>query len=440
MTNTKLELAVRLGMEVFAEKTVSKATIVDLLKDSTLGDLRKMYKSACLDVVSADVPSESEFLKCYASEKWDEFSRGGNYSEFFDVTYIDEVLLPSEPNSDGVTFDGLKNVTESSSNYVSSGKLFTLIEFLESIGYESGDLKIEIGKIGNSWRKLPYTEIILDYFGISILFNEQKRQGTFIIKHEDEIDAVSYKSDLPKPISFHVAKPYLYKLSLLEEICPDRFENFRDNHLLRLRNEYGSPSKFLETEIKDIEKNKFDELNLKEFTRYVLKMNVGPNFTITNKVELAKNIWPEEPIEILSDLSHEAKMAIIKTWFPDFADFFFSNPVNLNQYRYNGYTLQNIATSLGIKERVIKLEGRWELCEILYGVKEDEYLDLIKDQYKSGFDSKADFVNANVKDMKDFSIFDGKLGIKRVYKLFFGKTISYFSTNMKLELADVIWE
>ncbi len=429
-----IESAVEFGILIY-DKEVPVDTVASVLREVKLEELLSVFEYENSKLTPKVSVSFSDFAERYGLLPKMMVSQGKAFGDWFRVTYESTEFLPPESSGSDDIRVGESSIERM--DYVHPGKLEALIRGLERAGYSKGSLEVKVGKVTESWGKLPYCCVTLSDVGKMIVFSEEKRRGTYVLEIDADL-SLSKSSYGENMIGYSERKPYIFELLLLEQIAPEKFEKFILEKHEMIKSKYTA-KEFLELEIAQIEELFDCDLSLAQYARFILKIDIDSTFGIEQKMSMAAMIWPDLDIRSMENMEDEEIIEVLKGVYPEVLDMVFSSIENRTIPIYNGYTLQNIATRLGCEIRVNRWEGIWELAEEVFGVSLEEWPEMVRAEYKIKY-TKDRFLRMPVKDVSKFTIFDGKFGAKSAYSLAFGEYISYFGVKEKKLLADWIWE
>lgn len=436
MDKSLLDSAVKLGLEMMAsESDLPKASVEAVLNHFLVSEICDAFNYSVIQVLEEKRCDFEEFLGVYRPELLDD--NVNLFSDWFSVEFVNEEFIGLEAGGLTVKVNSTNlgtDVNEQEKFQVS--KLEALILFLESIGYQSKELVVEIGESLESW-KLPYVKINLKNHGKSIYFNVAYHNGTFVV--DSKLDLVSAsKSKLQDfKVSFHENRPYLYNYHLLSFVEPNALVEIKDEVISFFRNTY-SKDEFMAFTLDELGEFFSKDLNLVEFARYVLFLDINTVFEKSHQFEFAKLIWPGSDLRMLENMNEVEIVEKIKEIYPEFLDMYNLKSNERTKPIFNGYSLQNFAYVLGIEGRVIDKVPFWDLIEKVYGLNEDSLIDMGKHELLFKFHGKEQFLKTPLKDSK-FNLESIGKGILAFANSVLSENFRHFNKNCRELLADWLW-
>lgn len=438
MDKSLLDSAVKFGIELMASeddlaKGDVKSVLSEFLSKFTVSEICDSFNYSVIQVLEEKRCEFDEFLGVYRSEVLDD--NMSLFSDWFIVELVSEEFIGIDAGGGTVkcTLTNLETDINEREKFQLS-KLQTLISFLESIGYKSKELKVEIGESLESW-KLPYVKINLNNHGKLIYFNMAYHNGTFVLD-SDLVGASKSKLQEYK-VNFYENRPYLYYYHLLSFVEPNILVEIKDEVIAYFRKTY-SKDEFMAFTLDELGEFFSKDLNLVEFARYVLFLDINTVFEKSHQFEFAKLIWPGSDLRMLENMNEVEIVEKIKEIYPEFLDMYNLKSNERTKPVFNGYSLQNFAYVLGIEGRVIDKVPFWDLIEKVYGLNEDSLIDMGKDELLFKFQGKEQFLKTPLKDSK-FNLESIGKGILAFANSVLSENFRHFNKNCRELLADWLW-
>jgi hypothetical protein len=436
MNPSNLGLALDLLISLENDNEAPLDTVAYIIRSHTRVEIEFVLDSF-VSAGRSNVPSFLDVVKSvgyFSEEVTDNMNIYSNW--FTNLDFTDENYVAIEESA-GQLSRISKDSNDAKKDKIQYSKFETFVSSLSRIGYSPKDLILEIGESSKSWI-LPYVRVNLDKHDVSVYFNLAYQNATYVVSDGFELNE-SLKSELTESkINFIENKPYLFWYHFLKFVDPEKIEVLRDSFCENLKVNFSSQD-FMKLTIDDLGELIDCDLNWIEFARYVLGMNFGAVFSKVEHFELAKRIWPEDDLRTLDEMTEGEVVDLFRDMFPEFLDCYSLKSKERATVIYNGYSLQNFAYRLGIVGRVIDKKPYWEFLDFIYGVDEESFKELGRQEYLDKFKNKEDFVSTKLKDIK-FNLFNGKKGVISFVNYIFEAKYAYFNKEIRAQLADWIWE